>query len=198
MLVSKQSKGFKWLTGPVHAFDQRAIHLMRQAEHTVLNPVMGLISATGEPWTLYPLSGVVGLWWVRQRRPGDSLTLGAALVGSAALSNGLKWVVERPRPRFKLPRVRSSGSSFPSQHLAMSVAAYGMLAYLVTRRHRGRRWRLGALVLAWCLLMSWSRVYQGVHYPSDVLGGWIVGLLWLALCGVAHQQLVAGRAVSRG
>ena len=115
------------------------------------------------------------------------------------VSKLLKPMVKRPRPRFRIRRSGASGSSFPSQHIAMSVATYGALALVINRQRRrkkqGRRaalWIWAAVALL-CGLIGWSRVYQGVHHPTDVLGGWVAGTIWLVTCGFASHSLDTGR-----
>ncbi len=105
---------------------------------------------------------------------GASLTLGFA----ALLNGGLKRVVDRARPDLLPPIVLEPGYSFPSGHAMNSIVAYGIVALVVMRHERLPRWLramasfgLGMLVAA----IGISRVYLGVHFPSDVLGGWLLG-----------------------
>jgi undecaprenyl-diphosphatase len=162
---------------------------------------MALASASGEPFTLYPLTAIVALHWLTEQRRTAIATLSMALLGSALVNKVVKAMVERPRPRLRLHRQNSSGSSFPSQHLSMSVATYGTLAYLIQQQrpppaHRsvGRLW---AAVVGLCGLMSWSRVYHGVHHPTDILGGWITGSLWYGTCRLVYASLEAQGATNR-
>ena len=173
---------------------------------------MSVLSAAGEPWALYPLTAVLASGFIAKKQPEDAFSLVLGLVGSAGINKVLKQVVHRPRPLWKLPLPRSgaSGSSFPSNHAIMSLGTYGMIAFLLqrelttrpkgTQRH-GRQdpqaqeaqrsrdrvaRRVSALIWAslmlFCGLIGFSRVYQGVHNPTDVLGGWLAGGIWLFAC----------------
>ena len=107
-----------------------------------------------------------------------------AVIGGEALNIWLKRLVQRPRPLHSA--ILSSQSwSFPSGHAMESLIGYGMLAYvLFVFVPSAPRWRvsiaLGATLLI--LLIGWSRIYLGVHYVSDVVGGYAAGLIWLAAC----------------
>src|SRR6478672_2858095 len=100
------------------------------------------------------------------------------------LDLALKRVFHRTRPTWDVPLLTARGWSFPSGHAMGSLIAYGMLAYLLVRDAKGRRARVaivvGAVLLV--LLIGLSRMVLGVHYFSDVLGGYAAGVVWLAAC----------------
>ena len=108
----------------------------------------------------------------------------AAVAGGGLLDLALKRVFHRTRPTWDVPLLTARGWSFPSGHAMGSLIAYGMLAYLLVRDAKGRRPRMaiivGAVLLV--LLVGLSRMYLGVHYLSDVLGGYAAGVVWLAAC----------------
>jgi undecaprenyl-diphosphatase len=145
----------------------------------LLNNVASVVGYAGEPWTLYPVSGLLALRWLTQGRRADAVTLLTTLATAAAADKGIKNWVRRPRPRPDPLRPSSAGFSFPSQHNTMSTAAYGMMAHLARRQARqdGRDGTLRRLlpVLLREALIGWSRTYKGVHYVTDVLGGWATG-----------------------
>jgi membrane-associated phospholipid phosphatase len=115
-----------------------------------------------------------------------SLLLGwvAALAGTGLLNTTLKGVVRRLRPQLPEPWVTESGWSFPSGHVMGSLVAYGFLAYLLTRitpAHFPRRTAI-ALLAGLVLLIGFSRIYLGVHFLSDVIGGYAAAAVWLTFC----------------
>jgi undecaprenyl-diphosphatase len=179
--------------------DRTGVKLVRSTKSKALNPVMSVLSAAGEPWALYPVAGLAAARWLADDRRADAATLALALTGSAGVSKLLKPLVGRPRPRFRIHRSGASGSSFPSQHIAMSVATYGALALVINRRRRQKKQGRRAALWVWapvallCGLIGWSRVYQGVHHPTDVLGGWVAGTIWLVTCGFAGHSLDTGK-----
>ncbi|MGA7731840.1 MAG: phosphatase PAP2 family protein [Chloroflexia bacterium] len=190
-----EAKGaLKRLGKKVHKSDKALVENAGQLRNPALRQGMRLMSALGEPWTLYPVAGLVGARWVATGRKADALTLALSIGGSGLLNKVLKLVVERPRPRHTLHRQDPSGSSFPSNHITMSLCAYGALAYLALARQEKRpvRWRLSRLGLVALLIVAigYSRIFLGVHYPSDVVGGWLVGVGWLGLCLLLKRYIL--------
>ncbi|MEA2572852.1 MAG: undecaprenyl-diphosphatase [Chloroflexia bacterium] len=188
------------------AFDDTVIDKTLEAQKGRVQLVMKLASAMGEPWALWPATALVGGRWLLSDRRGDAAVLAAAITGSGVMNSLLKKIVRRPRPFFMVPKLKSSGSSFPSSHMTMSVATYGTMALLVIhagknkakgedkdkdkdKKKRRPVARLMALTMALCGLIGWSRIYLGVHHPSDVVAGWIAGTTWLLTCGVASKFL---------
>jgi undecaprenyl-diphosphatase len=109
----------------------------------------------------------------------------AALVGGPIIENILKWSIRRPRPEFAAPLLHGFSYSFPSGHAMNSTIVYGMLAYIfVTLWTRRGAAKVGIAIFTVLLVLGigFSRLYLGVHYLSDVLGGFAVGIVWLAAC----------------
>jgi undecaprenyl-diphosphatase len=122
-----------------------------------------------------------------------------AVVGGTVLSFALKDYFERPRPEV-VPRLAAVQSpSFPSGHSFMSAVVYLTLGSLLDRFVRPRRVKLYFLAVAILLtaLVGCSRVVLGVHYPTDVLGGWAAGLTWATLCWLLARQLQHRGAVEK-
>lgn len=193
------------LSPQTRSFDHTVLDKARKTRHThrkLTNPAMTALSAAGEPRALYPVAALAAAWLVTQEQADDAVLVMLGVAGSAGLQKVLKRIVHRPRPYWKLPFPRShvSGSSFPSSHATMSLATYGTMAYFLSRKHvavpegteqeesnrvttrRRIAARIWAPVLLFCGLIGWSRVYQGVHNPTDVLGGWLAGGIWLVAC----------------
>lgn len=113
------------------------------------------------------------------------------LVGSGLAIEAMKEVFERPRPVWEKPFAVEESFSYPSGHASGSTVGYGMVAYCLALRWKSWRRRLGLVVglAAWVLLIGFSRIYIGVHYLSDVLAGYALGLAWLALCIVVIEEV---------
>lgn len=115
----------------------------------------------------------------------------AAAAGGGLVNHLLKAVFGRARPEI-VPHLTTVGSpSFPSGHAMLSAAVYLALAVLLARILR-RRWAKIYVVsvgLATTGVVGFTRVYLGVHYPSDVLGGWLAGIAWALACGTASELL---------
>ena len=121
---------------------------------------------------------VAGLILVRRR--GEAFFTLAAIVGASAVSSGLKTLFGRARPDLAPHAAEVFTQSFPSAHAMMSTVVYLTLAAIVCRSGDSRGLKgLGVAVAAFLIFsIGVSRVYLGVHWPSDVLAGWLVGAFW--------------------
>ena len=122
----------------------------------------------------------------------------ALSVASGALANTLlKEFFVRARPDVVPHLVQVSSASFPSGHAMNSAMVYLTLATLLARAQQGRRVRiyLLAVAIALTLLIGSSRVYLGVHWPSDVVAGWSVGAAWAVLCSMVGKSLQRNRQI---
>jgi membrane-associated phospholipid phosphatase len=116
-------------------------------------------------------------------------------VGGQLANEAIKALFNRARPVFDPPFLVASRASFPSGHAMMSAILYGLLTYLVLKRLYSTPIRalVITLTMIWVGLIGFSRVLLGVHYPTDVIGGWLAGLAWLSLCVVVLETLEARR-----
>jgi undecaprenyl-diphosphatase len=174
--------------------DERIMRLFVDHRTAWLTTVAKIVTqlAGGLIVTPIVIATVALLLRVRHRRAALVVALGS--IGTVALVQTTKHFIGRARPPIADRLVSAQGLSFPSGHSAQSVACYGALAWLVWELGWRRRARVLSVVAAALVVVGvgLSRVYLGVHWPSDVLSGWLLGLGWLAaLVGVFH--LVAGR-----
>jgi membrane-associated phospholipid phosphatase len=140
--------------------------------------------------TVFALSVTLILWFLQYRR--YILPLLATILGSAAFTQLGKLVFHRPRPQSALYVEHSF--SFPSGHATVAVAFYGFLTYIVMRE--AKRWEVKVNIcfagIGVVLLIGFSRLYLGVHYLSDVWGGYLVGALWL-IAGISMCEWLRSR-----
>ncbi len=122
---------------------------------------------------------------------GAALYVLAAIVGATILSFSIKAGIERPRPDLFPHGAPVYTASFPSGHATGAAATYLTLGALLARFQRHRRLKIYLLALATILtlLIGLSRLYLGVHWPSDVLAGWTLGSCWALLCWLVARQL---------
>ncbi|QJX47710.1 phosphatase PAP2 family protein [Hymenobacter taeanensis] len=113
----------------------------------------------------------------------EGLEVFLAVAGAALFNQLLKAHFHRARPSSAL--FPQAGQSFPSGHAMIGLALYGCLAWLLWRHRRHPVW--AAALLAWALLIGLTRVYLHVHYATDVLAGFAIGLVWLILLRTALQ-----------
>ena len=165
--------------GEIMRIDTLAYKLIvEKMRSDAVTPFMEGLSALATPVVLVVVVLVVAAF-APGRRPGWCLAVNLALV--AALNVILKSIVQRPRPEgFRL--AVETGFSFPSGHSMAAMAFYGLIAWFIWHYERDRVQRnLFALVFALVIVMvGLSRIYLGVHYASDVIGGFCVSLIWLA------------------
>jgi len=124
-------------------------------------------------------------------RWGGALMLLAATLGGTAISEGLKMGFNRPRPDLVAHVVETTSMSFPSGHAMLSAVTYLTIGALIAHTQESRQLRgyvLGAAILL-TLLIGASRVYLGVHWPTDVLAGWCLGAAWALVCWTAVTWL---------
>jgi undecaprenyl-diphosphatase len=145
-----------------------------------LSRVMRLVTDLGGDKVAVPLMiAVIG--WLAWRRLGRLALTVAAIWGGAKLSSGVtKALFDRERPLPARLLGVADGYSFPSGHTVTAVITYGLIALLLARHHRGLgHWLPIALATVTALAVAVSRVYLGVHYATDVIGGLLLGLAWL-------------------
>lgn len=125
------------------------------------------------------------------RRGGTALLVIAAIGGGTILNNIAKLFFERPRPDLVAHAVETQTSSFPSGHAMMSAIAYLTLGALLARTQKEASVRvyIAALAVLITILVGISRVYLGVHWPSDILAGWLLGGAWALFCWYIAERL---------
>ena len=171
-------------SGRTQAFDDAVLQWVGQHRTPKLEPVMVEITFLGTGTVVLMLVAVSGMFLWLSRHKYSALLLLISTTGGIVLNNLLKAGFERPRPQIFDWGTHVVSWSFPSGHAMSAAVVYGTVAYLAARLQR-RHWHrvvtlLAALVLI--VLIAASRVYLGVHYPSDVLAGIIIGLAWAAFC----------------
>lgn len=146
--------------------------------------VMRVITDFGDTSVVLGLLGVVALAWiVRTRRWGVLLFFAVAIGGAMVASNLVKELIERSRPPLMLHATDAGGFAFPSGHTTHATVTFGALAYLhgsVIRSWPARVaiWASAVLI---AILVGLSRLYLGVHWLTDVLGGFALGAVWLSI-----------------
>ncbi|MCE7985712.1 MAG: PAP2 family protein [Caldilinea sp. CFX5] len=184
--------------GATAAIDQRILLALRNPTDPTdpLGPLwveeaMRDITALGGGAILLLLTISVVGYLVIQRRYRAAVLVTLAVVGGVLLSQLLKESFGRPRPDLVPHGMHVYSTSFPSGHSMSAAATYLTLAALMARLQRRRRLRLYIMTLALLItgLVGVSRVYLGVHWPTDVLAGWTAGAVWAALCGLVMSWL---------
>jgi undecaprenyl-diphosphatase len=172
--------------------------------HSIVTPagsrVFDWITRVGSPNSMTWMTIVVCLLLLSSGRFQLAIVWIAAFAGGAALEVILKSVVHRTRPEYAGHYLASGSFSFPSGHATLSFLGVAMLLYTLisTKRVNDPAVRRVAITLGaiWVLLVGLSRVYLGVHFPSDVLGGYTIAAAWFSMC-VTVARIVKQRALLR-
>ncbi|WP_131836173.1 phosphatase PAP2 family protein [Ancylobacter aquaticus] len=184
--------------GETHAFDE-AVLLAFRAPGDPADPlgphwleiVMRDVTALGGTTVLTLITLIVAGFLVMDGKRAAALFVLVATSGGGLLSYALKLGFERPRPDLVAHLVDVSTLSFPSGHAMGSAVTFLTLGVLIARTERKARLRAYALAVAvgLTLVVGFSRVYLGVHWPTDVLAGWCAGSAWALLCWIAVLML---------
>lgn len=186
------------LEGETHAFDSTILLSMRNPQDIAdplgphwLEEALRDITGLGGYAVLSLLTIATVCYLLMAGKRGAALFVLLAIVGGTLLSHGLKLGFERPRPDLVPHATQVYTASFPSGHAMLSAVTYLTLGALLARVEKSRRIRAFVMVFAviMTLLVGTSRVYLGVHWPSDVLAGWAVGAAWASLCWFLALQL---------
>lgn len=179
---------FSWLARGIFAdhfvqLDDGLITLLHSYWNPFDDQVMFFFTMLGDPAVLAPLVIFIGgtLWY--KGRWIDAMGLVLSTGGAGILNQILKSIFQRARPDLFQGPLHLTNYSFPSGHSMGSIACYGMLAFIGIRllERPWSRWALGIAAALIVLCVGISRVYFGVHYPTDVLGGYLIGSMWLSL-----------------
>ena len=188
-------------SGQTQAFDDAMLRWIGAHRPAVLEPAMLEITFLGTGSVVIVLVLVSGLFLWLSNHKYSTVLLVIATTGGILLNNLLKAGFGRPRPQVFDWGTHAVTWSFPSGHAMSAAIVYGTVAYLAARLQK-RRWHravtlLAALVII--LLIAASRLYLGVHYPSDVLAGIIIGLAWAGFCVAMLEafQMYARRRAPR-
>jgi undecaprenyl-diphosphatase len=152
--------------------------------------VLNVVTFFGSSAALYPFVGVVAVYALANRRPKLAVLVVVAAVSGALLNRIVKTVIGRDRPSFPDPIEVGGGPALPSGHAMNSAIAFGaavLVAWMV-HRHRARVAAFIASVAA--IAIGFTRVALGVHFLSDVVGGWLLAIAWLNITAIAAQTHV--------
>ena len=177
------SIGFAMLADEVHEGEtQQFDESILQAIHRTANPMLdSFVTVYTELGSVVIVAGItmliVGYLWFTARRY-KALLLFFAVGGAGVVNYTLKFLFERARPDLWTHLVEETSFSFPSGHaMGSSALAFGIVAILWNTK-----WRIPAIAIAsvYVISIGFTRLYAGVHYPTDILAGWLLSLVWVA------------------
>ncbi|NMC33951.1 MAG: phosphatase PAP2 family protein [Veillonellaceae bacterium] len=171
------------------AWDAPIILAVHNLSRPWLDTAMRVLTNAGEAGAI-SMALLAAVWFYRKGRKLDAVSMLVSLGGATALNTLLKLLLRRPRPNLFPPLTLENSFSFPSGHVTASVAVFGFLAVLLWR---SRRYGWAVCSAAWIPMVAFSRIYLGVHYPSDTLGALIFTSLWLMVVFAVHDRHTRSR-----
>lgn len=179
--------GLGWLCQEVwekesFQFDTTLLLRLHQLANPGLDYFMLMITQLGNPNVVVMVVATSFGWflWKRQRLEAGALTI--ACVGTLVLNQGMKVAFARPRPMLWTRLIEETSYGFPSGHALGSSVLYGFLAYVLACQYPRYSRLIYGFAVGLIALIGLSRLYLGVHYPTDILAGYAVGFLWLMSC----------------
>lgn len=157
-------------------FDVPVLEAMRALHTPARDAFMTAVTKLGYAWGVVPVAVALPLVLAARRRPRPALYAAVALAGTSLLNLGAKAFFGRDRPALWASIAPESTCSFPSGHAMGSMGLVVVLCVLAWPTRA--RWAVVGLGAVFVLLVGVSRVYLGVHYPSDILAGWAAALAW--------------------
>lgn len=167
---------------PMATFDRSLLLALHQIATPGLDRWMLGLTRLGNVIGVVPVGGVTLGLLLRQRADRETRLFAIGGIGAYLLSEGLKRWFARPRPTLWPTLIHEPTFSFPSSHALGLTVLYGLIAHFLGQRYPWYRpWIQGGTILL-VGTVGLSRLYLGVHWPTDVLAGWSVGTLWLITC----------------
>jgi len=156
-----------------------------------LKEVMVDITALGGGTVIFLITSGVVLFLMLKKEYQSMWLILAATIGGTLLSFGLKELIGRERPTVVIHFMKVTSLSFPSGHSMMSAVVYLTQASLLARIEPVRKLKVYIIIVALFLtfIIGFSRIYLGVHYPTDVIGGWAVGTAWASFCWMVARSI---------
>ncbi|WP_447036047.1 phosphatase PAP2 family protein [Streptomyces sp. DSM 118878] len=195
--------------GPLLTLDEdiaRTTHRWAVADPDTTQVFRVLTDWVWDPWTMRALCAVAVIWLVARGTRWLALWLASACLLASAVQQGLKAALDRPRPVWPDPVDSAHYAAFPSGHAMTAAVVCGLLLWLLRLHGAGPAlWRTAlALAVLSVAGVGLTRVWLGVHWPTDVIGGWLLGALVVALTvttyayGPARREAAGARPTPRG
>jgi len=181
-----------WGGGPHNSYDLALVAeaVKLRAHEPLLTTIPAALTQLGSAYFLLPLSGVVIVLLYFLGRRNSALLIFLTVAGERLLLDGLKIVIQRPRPELEAHPVFTHSFSFPSGHAANTMTVFVAIA-LFALPPRSRWWALPTAIF-FAALIAATRPWLGVHWPSDIFGGWMLAALSISAALWAAERFNLG------
>ena len=160
--------------------------------------IFNWITLLGNAGVIMVLAAIALFFLYTKRYKAYAVGLVITLVGAAATDYAMKTLIERARPNGLIPSIIETTFSFPSGHATAAMALYGFAAYILCALFPARKPFIVATAVLVIGIIGFSRLYLGLHFPSDVIAGYTLGGLWLLIGVESVRRMHNGLADSRG
>ncbi|QDL12626.1 phosphatase PAP2 family protein (plasmid) [Brasilonema octagenarum UFV-E1] len=164
------------------AFDTSFLLWLHQFANPSLDNLMLAITSLGSPTTVVVVAALTlgTLWWRHYRVETYIFVL--TCLGGLILNTGLKLFFSKPRPQLWTLLISEKSFSFPSGHALGSMVLYGFIGYILATHYPKFSQIIYTLAVILIVAIGISRLYLGVHWPTDIIAGYSIGFLWLMIC----------------
>ena len=169
--------------------DERLFTFFSEIRSDFWMKILDVITFAGKWEIIVPISFLIAFLWFCKKQYPEALVLLFTMCANSAFVHFAKNFVERPRPPFLYHYELTF--SYPSGHAATAMAFYGILAYILIKRARCAWVKiiLPICAVAIIAIIGYTRIYLGVHFASDVLGGYLAGLIWLSAGYILYRNV---------
>ncbi|MGG0383409.1 phosphatase PAP2 family protein [Priestia filamentosa] len=178
----------------LHTFDITIIDWIQSFISDKLTKILETLTFLGSAKAVIAISILIIILMLFNKKWWETLFFVVAVLGSSLFNLLLKFIFQRTRPSIH-PLITETGYSFPSGHSMVSFVLYGMITYFLVLFYIKRFVKIITILFfsLLVLLIGISRIYLGVHYPSDVLAGFAVGGTWLIICLIVLKIILENR-----
>ena len=164
------------------SLDRSLLLWIHQFANPQLDRVMLFITALGDPGMVITVFISTVVWLGMKRRYTDGIRFLIICAGGILINQVMKLFFAKPRPELWTRLISETSFSFPSGHAVGSMVVYGFIAYVLARELPIYKRYVYAIASILIIAIGFSRLYLGVHYPTDIIAGYGVGILWLITC----------------
>jgi membrane-associated phospholipid phosphatase len=164
------------------SLDRSILIWIHQFANPQLDLVMLFFTSLGNPSTVVTIFMITIAWLIMKRRYSDGIRFAIVCVGGVIINQEMKLFFAKPRPELWLRLITDPSFSFPSGHATGSIIIYGFLAYILAKELQYYQRFIYTCASIIIIAIGFSRLYLGVHYPTDIIAGYGIGFLWLTTC----------------
>ena len=166
----------------VFSFDRSFLLWIHQFTNPQLDRIFLFFTALGNPPTVVTIFIMTIAWLAMKRRYSDGIRFTIVCVGGVLIDRVMKLFFAKPRPELWHRLITETSFSFPSGHAVGSMVVYGFIAYILAKEMQQHKQYIYAAASLLIIAIGLSRLYLGVHYPTDIIAGYGIGFLWLVTC----------------